>query len=72
MGFNKLFLPEVDRLKEQLKEKGNEEFERFWTRRYMKADALIGPEESMDFIKQFLNRQYNDTSTSKSGKGLSA
>lgn len=59
MGFNKLFIPEIDDLKEQLKRKGNEEFTRFWERRYFKADALIGPAESMDFLKQFLDREYN-------------
>lgn len=60
MGFNKLFLPEIGSLKEQLKTKGNEEFARFWERRYIKADALIGSTESMDFIKQFLNSEYNN------------
>lgn len=63
MGFNKLHLPDLDYLKESLKEKGNEEFVKFWERRYMKADALIGPPESMDFIKQILDREYNYRTT---------
>ena len=29
----------------------------------MKADAVMGPPESMDFIKQFLNREYNYRTT---------
>jgi hypothetical protein len=59
MGFNKLMLPDVDYLKESLKEKGNEEFFDFWKRRFWKADAIMGPPDSHDFIKQFLNREYN-------------
>tara|TARA_B110001450_G_scaffold153007_1_gene142778 strand:+ start:1716 stop:1946 length:231 start_codon:yes stop_codon:yes gene_type:complete len=59
MGFNKLMLPDVDYLKESLKEKGNEEFFDFWKRRFWKADAIMGPPASHDFIKQFLNREYN-------------
>jgi len=33
MGFNKLMLPDLDRLKEQLLKDGNEEFAIHWVRR---------------------------------------
>ena len=33
MGFNKLFLPDVDSLKESLLSMGNEEFSKHWIRR---------------------------------------
>lgn len=57
MGFNKLYLPEVTDLQESLDRDGKENFERFWVRRYLNADAVIGPSESMDFIKQFMIKQ---------------
>ena len=63
MGFNKLYIPELESLKQSLREKGNEEFTEFWKSRYMKADAIVGPPESMDLIKQFLNREYNYRTT---------
>ena len=50
MGFNKLFLPDVDSLKESLLSMGNEEFSKHWIRRYNKADAIIWPEESLSLI----------------------
>ena len=46
MGFNKLMLPDVAYLKESLKEKGNLEFGKFWHNRFMKSDAIMGPNES--------------------------
>ncbi len=60
MGFNKLFLPDLDSLKESLMKMGNEEFSKHWMRRYSKADAIIGPETSSVFIKQFINMEYNE------------
>ena len=59
MGFNKLFLPEVKQLKEQLKKDGKTTFVSYWERRFMKADAIVGPCNSDDFIKQILNSEYN-------------
>jgi len=53
MGFNKLFLPEVENLKRQLKEIGEEEFGKHWLRRFQKSDAVIGSTESDAFIKPF-------------------
>ena len=66
MGFNKLFLPEIDSLKESLLKMGNEEFAKHWVRRYNKADAILGSVESSNFIKQFINMKYNeDAKTNK-------
>lgn len=59
MGFNKLFIPTVDSLKEELLTKGNEQFFKDWSRRYVKADAIIGSDESLDFIKQFIAGEYD-------------
>ena len=59
MGFNKLMIPDLEYLKESLRQKGNEEFIQFWERRFFKADAIMGPPDSHDFIKQILNREYN-------------
>ena len=61
MGFNKLMLPEIDSLKESLMQMGNEEFAKYWVRRYSKADAIMGSTESSSFIKQFINMEYNDS-----------
>jgi len=60
MGFNKLHIPDVNSLKEELLTKGNEKFFKDWSRRYVKADAIFGPEESLDFIKQFLAGEYEE------------
>jgi len=60
MGFNKLFLPEINDLKKSLLERGNEEFGKYWIRRYSKADAVNGSVESSEFIKQFINMKYNE------------
>jgi len=63
MGFNKLFLPELAQLKTQLKEEGVDQFTEHWKRRYAKTDAIMGPIGSDEFIKQFLNREYNYRTT---------
>lgn len=55
-----MYLPEVKDLKESLLEIGNEEFKKKWVNRYQKADAIIGSIESSEFIKQFLNMEYNE------------
>ena len=59
MGFNKLFVPSVDKLKEELLTKGNEQFFKDWARRYTKADAVLGSEDAIDFIKQFITGEYD-------------
>lgn len=61
MGFNKLFLPEVDRLKNHLAELGEEEFGKHWLRRLQKADAIMGSTESHDFLKPFTDVAYNNS-----------
>lgn len=61
MGFNKLFLPEVENLKRQLNEIGEEEFGKYWLRRLQKSDAIIGSTESDAFIKPFTDIAYNNS-----------
>lgn len=61
MGFNKLFLPEVENLKRQLNEIGEEEFGKYWLRRLQKSDAIIGSSESDAFIKPFTDVAYNNS-----------
>jgi hypothetical protein len=51
MGFNKIYLPEVDRLFELHKELGTEGFIAF----YSKYDAIIGSIESSEYLKQVKN-----------------
>jgi len=61
MGFNKLFLPEVSRLREHLENIGEEEFGKHWLRRLQKADAIIGSVESDKFLKPFTDKAYNNS-----------
>ena len=63
MGFNKLILPEVQNLKEQLLKEGNEEFIQYWVRRLAKSDAVMGSVEAMEFIKQFVEKEYESGET---------
>ena len=58
MGFNKLYLPEIDKLKKQLLSLGNDNFVEHWVNRYTKADAIIGSTDSESFIKQFIEQEY--------------
>lgn len=57
MGFNKLYLPEAIDLQDYLERDGEETFQMSWVRRYLKADAVIGSSESIDFIKQFMVKE---------------
>jgi hypothetical protein len=59
MGFNKLILPEVTSLKEQLENMGEETFGEHWLKRMQSADAVMGPSDSHDFIKPFADFAYN-------------
>jgi len=59
MGFNKLYIPEVSVLQAEMELEGRDVFYKKWCRRYVKADAIFGPEESLDFIKQFLANEYD-------------
>ena len=69
MGFNKLFVPSVDSLKEELLTKGNEQFFKDWSRRYVKADAVLGSEDAIDFIKQFIAGEYDVEESSSFSNG---
>lgn len=57
MGFNKLYLPEVTDLRDYLERGGEKTFQMSWVLRYLKADAIIGSSESIDFIKQFMVKE---------------
>jgi len=60
MGFTKLYIPCIEHLQEELLQKGNQRFYKDWVRRYVKADAVMGSEESLNFIKQFLIHESDD------------
>lgn len=60
MGFNKLMLPDVDRLEEQLQSMGKIDFGKHWLRRFQKSDAIMGPDKSHDFIKPFTDHAYKE------------
>jgi len=60
MGFNKMFLPEAKELKEFLTTYGKERFHDRWVLPFKKRDAIIGPSESIEFIKQFIESEYNN------------
>jgi hypothetical protein len=59
MGFNKLRVPELETLKLSKNKMGTHKFGKYWHRRLIKADALIGDSESFDMIKQFAEKAYN-------------
>lgn len=63
MGFNKLILPDLEDLKTQLLREGNEGFIQHWVRRLAKTDAIMGSVESMEFIKQFVEKEYESSET---------
>jgi hypothetical protein len=65
MGFNKMYLPELVFLKKDLTEKGHDEFTATWVRRFIKADAILGSVESLRFLEQFINNEYNGTKTNQ-------
>lgn len=60
MGFNKMFLPEVEDLQKFLEKYGEERFYERWVLTYKKRDAVMGSIASFEFIKQFLDREYNN------------
>ena len=72
MGFNKMYLPEVEELKQFLKDNGNQRFIERWCVPFLKRDAIIGPEKSIDFIKQFIKQEYNDSRTANTNLSDSA
>lgn len=58
-----MYLPGVEELKEFLIENGNQRFIERWCVPFQKRDAIIGPEGSINFIKQFINMEYNEHTT---------
>lgn len=56
MSINKKFLPELALLKAELLQIDSESF---YNKYVLKADALIGPAESVDFINEFA-REYEN------------
>lgn len=65
MGFNKMYLPELAILKKDLTEKGYDVFMETWVKRFLKADAIMGSVESLRFLEQFINNEYNGTETNQ-------
>ena len=63
MGFNKLILPDLQDLKAQLLKEGNETFIKYWVKRLANTDAIMGPVDSMEFIKQFVENEYENSET---------
>lgn len=57
MGFNKRYMPPIEVVKQQLEDKGVEEFIEYYT----KPDALIGSIESSRFINKVVE-EYKITS----------
>ena len=43
------------------------EFGKYWYRRFMKSDAIVGPTESHEFLKQFVEHEYNVSRADSSG-----
>lgn len=60
MGFNKMYLPEEQELKDFLTNNGKDRFYDRWAMPFMKRDAIIGSSESIEFIKQFIESEYNN------------
>lgn len=52
MSFNKKRLPVLEELIRNHKERGDEYLEQF-----LKADALVGPKDSADYLDEFTNRK---------------
>jgi len=57
MGFNKRYLPEVEKLQETLDRLGPDLFYKIYIE---SPDAVIGPTESFEFVEQF-QKGYEDS-----------
>lgn len=55
MGFNKCYLPDIDKLKEYFDSVDLETF----VNRYRKYDCWTGSSESLDFLEEKVNLYYN-------------
>lgn len=60
MSINKIYLPEVEKLKEFLKENGSS---KFFMRYIRNRDAFIGSNDSMDFIDNFCKKYKKNGTT---------
>ena len=54
MSINRIVLPDPDRLKNSLETIGVENFKTYWENRIQKAESIIGNEESIQYLKQFI------------------
>jgi hypothetical protein len=57
MGFNKRYLPEVEKLQETLDRLGDDLFYKIYVE---SPDAVIGSTDSFEFVEQFVKR-YEDS-----------
>ena len=53
MSFNKLFVPDLDKLQEFLQQKGSVAF---YSRFIRKTDAFIGPSDAVEFLNKFTEK----------------
>jgi hypothetical protein len=63
MGFNKVYVPEYDVLVREILTLDSPTF----ARRYVKADALIGPSQSVQLINDYLEEYYEGSKDLKEG-----
>jgi hypothetical protein len=61
MGFNKVYVPEYDVLVKQILTLDSSTF----VRRYLKADALIGPSRSIKLLNDYLEEYYEGSENLK-------
>lgn len=59
MGFNKVFIPNMEKLKMDLHEMGFINFSEHWRIKLSKADVLFGGEKEINMVKQFAKKTYN-------------
>lgn len=57
MSINKLYLPEVEVLVSYLNENG---IEGFYNRYARKHDVMVGPTESVEFVRNFIEEYTNN------------
>lgn len=63
MGFNKVYVPEYDVLVKEILTLDSDTF----VRRYIKADALIGPSASIELLHDYLDEYYEGSKDLKEG-----
>jgi len=60
MSINKVYLPEAEKLKESLKERGSNSFYMFYVR---KRETFIGSNKSIKFIDIFCKKYFKNETT---------